>query len=133
MGLLTPSKPLLDQRTARELVRARVPDQLDATELRGYRFLLGETVPVAERLERALHPGSSYVVLPIFALANAGIVLRGGVVGEALPSRVTVGVLLGPLVAAGLAAVLLTVDARRRARRTSDVSEGSAGTGDRPA
>jgi Na+:H+ antiporter, NhaA family len=98
MGLLTPAKPLLDQRTARELVRERVPDQLDATELSRYRFLLGETVPVAERLERALHPWSSYVVLPIFALANAGIVLRGGVVGEALSSRVTVGVLLGLLV-----------------------------------
>jgi hypothetical protein len=48
MGLLTPAKHLLDQRTARELVRERVPDQLDATELRRYRFLLGETVPVAE-------------------------------------------------------------------------------------
>jgi Na+:H+ antiporter, NhaA family len=41
MGLLTSAKPLLDQRTARELVRERVPDQLEATELRRYRFLRG--------------------------------------------------------------------------------------------
>jgi NhaA family Na+:H+ antiporter len=46
------------------------------------------------RLEHALHPWVSFVVMPVFALANAGVVL----VGDASPdvtSRVTLGVMLG--------------------------------------
>ncbi|PSL05315.1 sodium/proton antiporter (NhaA family) [Haloactinopolyspora alba] len=98
MGLLTPAQPLLDQSQARAYARASIPDELTAAELRRYRFLLGESVPVAERLERGLHPWSSYVVLPIFALANAGIDLRGGVLGDALSSSVTLGVAMGLVV-----------------------------------
>ncbi len=98
MGLLTPAKPLLDQSQARDYARRSIPDELTATELRRYRFLLGESVPVAERIQNILHPWSSYVVLPIFALANAGIDLRGGVLGEALGSEVTLGVAAGLVV-----------------------------------
>jgi NhaA family Na+:H+ antiporter len=98
IGLLTPAKPLLDQDQARQYVADSSPDQLNARELRRYRFLLGESVPVAERLERALHPWSSYVVLPVFALANAGIDLGGGVLADAVSSPVTIGVALGLVV-----------------------------------
>ncbi|HEU4543250.1 MAG TPA: Na+/H+ antiporter NhaA [Jiangellaceae bacterium] len=95
MGLLAPAKPLLDQDQARQYAREHAPDRLDAVELRKYRFLLGESVPVAERLESALHPWSAYVILPIFALANAGIDLRGGVLSDALSASVTMGVAAG--------------------------------------
>jgi NhaA family Na+:H+ antiporter len=97
MGLLTPAMPLLDQAQAREYARQSIPDELDAEEVRRYRFLLGESVPLAERLERALHPWSSYVILPIFALANAGIDLSGGL-GAAAESSITLGVALGLVV-----------------------------------
>lgn len=95
LGLLAPAKPLLDQEYARQYAREHAPDHLDAEELRTFRFLLGESVPVAERLESALHPWSAYVILPIFALANAGIDLRGGVLGDALGASVTMGVVAG--------------------------------------
>ncbi|NED95813.1 Na+/H+ antiporter NhaA [Phytoactinopolyspora alkaliphila] len=95
LGLLTPAKPLLDQEQARSYAKNSMPEQLGPDELRRYRFLLGESVSIAERLERSLHPWSSYVVLPIFALANAGIDLRGGVLGDALGSPVTLGVAAG--------------------------------------
>lgn len=98
VGLLTPAKPLLDQEQAREYARQSIPDELNARELRRYRFLLGESVSVAERLERGLHPWSSYVVLPVFALANAGIDLRGGVLADAVKSPITIGVVLGLVV-----------------------------------
>src|SRR5690606_7318392 len=39
-----------------------------------------------------LHPVSAYVVIPIFALANAGVDLRGGVLGESLGSTVTLAI-----------------------------------------
>ncbi|MFZ4583910.1 MAG: Na+/H+ antiporter NhaA [Acidimicrobiia bacterium] len=51
--------------------------------------------PVLERLETALHPWVSYVIIPIFALANAGVVLGGGALAAAFASPVTRGVILG--------------------------------------
>ncbi|MFW6203731.1 MAG: Na+/H+ antiporter NhaA, partial [Actinomycetota bacterium] len=98
MGLLAPAVPLLDQNQARAYLRRHAPEQLDAEDVRRSRFLLGESIPVAERLEHALHPWSAYVVLPVFAFANAGIDLRGGVLGEALASPVAWGVTVGLVV-----------------------------------
>ena len=95
MGLVAPAMPLLDQEQARQYARDHSPERLDADDLRKYRFLLGESVPVAERLQSALHPWSAYVILPIFALANGGIDLRGGVLAEALSASVTLGVAVG--------------------------------------
>jgi NhaA family Na+:H+ antiporter len=55
-------------------------------------------VPVLERLERLLHPVSSFVIVPIFALANAGVVLSGDAIDHALSSRVTIGIVAGLVV-----------------------------------
>jgi len=45
-----------------------------------------ESVPVAERLEYVLHPWSGYLVIPLFALANAGLAVDGSLLGDALAS-----------------------------------------------
>jgi NhaA family Na+:H+ antiporter len=55
-------------------------------------------VPVLERLERALHPVSSFLIVPIFALANAGVVLSGEAIDHAVASRVTIGIVAGLVV-----------------------------------
>jgi NhaA family Na+:H+ antiporter len=62
--------------------------------------LLTPAVPVAGRhvlddLERALHPVSAFLVVPIFAVANAGIDLRGGVLQDAFGQPLTWGVVAG--------------------------------------
>jgi len=59
---------------------------------------LVRAVPVNERMQIVLHPWTSYVIVPVFALANAGVDLRGGVLGEALRSPVTWGIVLGLVV-----------------------------------
>jgi len=56
---------------------------------------LERAVPMNERLQTALHPWVSYAIVPLFALANAGVDLRGGLLGEALESPITWGVVLG--------------------------------------
>ncbi|WP_456243371.1 Na+/H+ antiporter NhaA [Streptomyces lycii] len=56
---------------------------------------LARAISVNERLQTALHPWTGFVVVPLFALANAGIDLRGGVLTDALTSPVTWGVVLG--------------------------------------
>jgi len=47
-----------------------------------------------ERLQYGLHPWTSYVVVPLFALANAGIHITGGLLADASTSPITLGVLL---------------------------------------
>ncbi|MGH3991932.1 MAG: Na+/H+ antiporter NhaA, partial [Pseudonocardiaceae bacterium] len=63
-----------------------------------------------ERIGALLLPWSSYVVVPVFALANAGVRLDSDLVGRALNSTVTLGVLLGlvvgKLLGVGLASTL---------------------------
>ena len=55
----------------------------------------GGEASVLTRLEHVLHPWTSFVIVPIFALANAGIVLDGGIVRDAAASPVSLGVALG--------------------------------------
>jgi len=59
---------------------------------------LQRAVSVNERFQVALHPWTSFLVVPVFALANAGVDLREGVLGDALRSPVTWGVVLGLVV-----------------------------------
>ena len=58
-----------------------------------------ETVAPLDRLEHELHPWVAFAVVPVFAWANAGVSLGGGVVGDALGSSLTwaiaAGLLLG--------------------------------------
>lgn len=47
------------------------------------------------RLEHLLHPWVAFFIMPVFALANAGVVLSGDMLGMAFGSAVTWGVILG--------------------------------------
>ena len=99
IGLLTPATPLLKESVAREYAQEALADrELDADEVDRLRFLLSESVSMVERLQSRLHPVSAYVVLPVFALANAGVALGGGVLGDALDSAVALGIALGLVV-----------------------------------
>jgi protein-disulfide isomerase len=48
-----------------------------------------------ERLQIRLHPWTSYVIVPLFALANAGIHVDGGLLRDAVGSPITLGIALG--------------------------------------
>jgi Na+/H+ antiporter NhaA len=51
-----------------------------------------------ERLQQRLHPWTSYVIVPLFALANAGVVVSPGFLAQAYTSPITLGILLGYVV-----------------------------------
>ena len=51
-----------------------------------------------DRLQQIFHPWSSYVIVPLFALANAGVTVSGGFLARAFSAPVTLGILLGYLV-----------------------------------
>src|ERR1022692_3404423 len=51
-----------------------------------------------ERLQQFLHPWTSYVIFPLFALANAGITVSPSFLAKAYTSPITLGILLGYVV-----------------------------------
>jgi NhaA family Na+:H+ antiporter len=51
----------------------------------------------AQRLEESLTPWTTYLILPLFALANAGVAINSETVGT-LTSRLSLGIILGLVV-----------------------------------
>jgi Na+/H+ antiporter NhaA len=51
-----------------------------------------------ERLQQLFHPWTSYVIVPLFALANAGIAIDGSFIARAFSSPITLGILVGYIV-----------------------------------
>jgi NhaA family Na+:H+ antiporter len=60
-----------------------------------------------QRLERMLNPWVAYLVVPVFALANAGVVLSGNLL-EALTQPVSLGIILGLLLGKSLGITLFS-------------------------
>jgi Na+:H+ antiporter, NhaA family len=54
--------------------------------------------PPLQRLSQTLHPWVTFVVVPIFALASAGVAVSGGALGDALDGRIAIGVAVGLVV-----------------------------------
>jgi len=63
---------------------------------------------VIEGLEHRLHPWSSFVVVPLFALANAGVVIDSETVRRAASSPVAIGVVVGLVIGKPLGITLAT-------------------------
>jgi Na+/H+ antiporter NhaA len=59
---------------------------------------LVSAISANERLQYRLHPWTSYAIVPLFALSNAGITFSGGLLGDALRSPVTLGIVVGYVV-----------------------------------
>ncbi len=83
--------------------RARERIDADAMELSQ---IARESVSPLDRLESALHPWSSFVIVPLFALANAGVRFADIDVAEAITSAVSLGVAFG-LVAGKIVGITL--------------------------
>ena len=112
LGLLTPARPLLNQRDAQQIVDA-LPSDANVAEVRYASFLAQESVPLTERLENMLHPFTAFMIIPIFALANAGIKLSGNTISDAATSNVTLGIMLGLVIGKPLGITLFAWVATR--------------------
>jgi NhaA family Na+:H+ antiporter len=65
-----------------------------------------------QRLENALHPAVAFVIMPVFALANAGVNLSGDVVGT-IGSPIALGIILGLVVGKQIGITLAALLATR--------------------
>jgi Na+:H+ antiporter, NhaA family len=109
MGLLTPARPTAPPEVARDVggaLAGRLADDPHPPRLREMLREARGTVPLAERLAHDLHPVSAFLVVPLFALANAGISLERGALAGAGAGAVLGGVVAGRVVGklAGIAA-----------------------------
>jgi Na+/H+ antiporter NhaA len=59
---------------------------------------VASAISANERLQYTLHPWTSYAIVPVFALANAGVHIDGGLLGDAVGSPITLGILFGYVV-----------------------------------
>jgi len=96
MGLLTYAYPAarVDLERASDLFRL-FREQPTAELEREARAGLRSAVSPNARLQQLYHPWTSYAIVPLFALANAGIAINGGFLGRAYTSPVTLGILVG--------------------------------------
>lgn len=74
--------------------------------IRAIRYDAAQAIPPVQRIERVLHPFVSFVIMPIFALGNAGVTFVGMDVASVFDNGVAVGVLLGLLVGKPVGIVL---------------------------
>jgi Na+:H+ antiporter, NhaA family len=81
-------------RIADETVDDPVPPDADAPQWLELARLSRAAVSPLARAEGVLHPWTSFVVLPLFALANAGVSLGAGQLRGALGSRIGIAILL---------------------------------------
>jgi Na+/H+ antiporter NhaA len=59
---------------------------------------VASAISANERVQYRLHPWTSFLIVPLFALANVGIEVDGQLLGDAVTSPVTLGILLGYVV-----------------------------------
>jgi Na+/H+ antiporter NhaA len=82
-----------------------------------------------ERLQRVWHPWTSYAIVPLFALANIGIEIRGGLVEDALASPVSLGIFFAYVVGKPVGILSASWLATRRGLRLPVTSPGLVGAG----
>ena len=121
MGLLTVAYPAArtDLERASDLFRS-FREQPTPELAQSARAGLATALSPNERLQQLYHPWTSYLIVPLFALANAGIPLSGAFLARAYTSPVTLGILIGYVVGKPLgitgASWLLTRLSRGRLR-----------------
>lgn len=112
IGLLTPVRPLLGARRLEAVEDVLSGDRVEPTAMRDVSWKLRESVSVAGRLTALLSPWTVFVVVPLFAMANAGIPLSGSVLADAASSPATLGVVAGLVVGKPLGIAAATWIAR---------------------
>jgi NhaA family Na+:H+ antiporter len=99
LGFLTPTDPLRKDLKVESIVEHLEDEtEITANDVQSASFLIKESVPVGERFVNRLLPWTSFLIIPLFALVNAGVPLGASALEAARSSTVTWGVALGLVV-----------------------------------
>ena len=95
-GFADDAKQLIEafrnQRSRDYLIHLREENQMVIRQLES---MFRQIEPPLQRLEYVLHPWVIFGIMPIFALANAGVILNSGLLANAATSNQSLGIMLG--------------------------------------
>jgi Na+/H+ antiporter NhaA len=99
VGLITSAYPpsRTDLERVTELARS-FREQPTPELARSAQLSVADAISANERLQYRLHPWTSYVIVPLFALANAGIHIDRQLLSDAVKSPITLGIVFGYVV-----------------------------------
>lgn len=104
LGLMTPTRVWVSDARLRAVLRRVLAyptgehwsgDTADRRDLREAGRAVTESLSPLERLEMTLHPWVGFVVMPVFALANAGVPITGDDLGQTVSIAIIAGLVLG--------------------------------------
>ena len=102
LGLMTPSGTWVSRASLRlgltdlaAELRENGDGEVEAEDLRLLAFAAREAVSPLDRLETLLHPWVGFVVMPLFALANAGVEVKTQALGDPIALAVALGLFAG--------------------------------------
>jgi NhaA family Na+:H+ antiporter len=104
LGLMTPAKSYVSEglfgdvldRTSQFFVGEEFGKLSHrAAKLKQFQWIARETVSPLEYLEATLHPWTSFVIMPVFALANAGVPIQLSELGAPVATAVMLGLVIG--------------------------------------
>jgi Na+/H+ antiporter NhaA len=99
MGVLAYAYPAPRASLERATERFREFREQPTAELaQAARVELRAATSTNERLQQLFHPWTSYVIVPLFALANAGVAIDGSFLAQAFTSSITLGIIVGYVV-----------------------------------
>lgn len=111
IGLAISARPPARQELERATAITRLFREQPTAELaRSARLYVQNAVSENERLQFGLHPWTSFLIVPVFALANAGVKIDGELLRESASSNVTIGIIcalvIGKFLGIGVTTVL---------------------------
>jgi NhaA family Na+:H+ antiporter len=98
LGLMTPTTEWVPKEAITESLReipGKDQERVETEELKLISFAAREAVSPLERLETELHPWVGFVIIPVFALANAGVMLGTGGLTDRVAMAIAVSLFVG--------------------------------------
>jgi Na+:H+ antiporter, NhaA family len=100
LGLMTPAYAWIQPQMTKDalataLGRVSTSSQVDLSVVDSLKFAVRESVSPLERLIHILHSWVGFMIMPLFALANAGVEIRLAAVSDPVAVAVGLGLFLG--------------------------------------
>ncbi len=96
LGFLTPLTALVPKDVMKNEVQPLLNEgNLTESKLQHIQTLVEETQSPLEKTVEFLHPWVNFLIMPLFALVNAGVILQGADLGSVFSHQVTLGVVSG--------------------------------------
>ena len=110
LGALVPGKNRWTKKQALDSVKKvfSKKEETSLSELKAIKNIVSDTRPILQRLISLFHPYVSYIIMPLFAFANAGLLIKGLNITNWFQSPVSLGIILGLFVGKPLGITLFS-------------------------